>query len=570
MIKNIKFTPRFINILQIFITIFILFIMASLFFSPFIAGEIRQELAKPYNYTNEVRVDFDNGHSRNVKLPAVIHTRQPFKVTIPFSNFGMIDGKTLSFVSKDTLIRCEVDNTIIYRNIGARAHNNYFDGNTIYFIDLPDVVKNKFITLHYEYSKGYLTSFELKEVKIGTRANILVDYFLRHDIFGTFLILLLVVLSIVIFSIHFILKDKSQNLKYFIQVALLCLCLALYIFSCLPIMYFLASRHRTILHFLRYTMPMLIPLPFLNAVFIRLNPASKKPLKIGIFLSFINILLQHVLTLTSVTTLTETSLLTVFVLLLSFVIFFWLFFTNTDKKQLKDKKTMLFTLSPLILATILEIFVCKLRSTPPMTFTFLPLIFIYVLFQSTEYFAYLTSSWRKQKEATLYQSLAMCDSLTGLGSRLAYKDALEEYQKSQFGFFCILLDIDCLKLVNDNLGHKDGDRIIIKLSTLLKKAFTPERSAIYRIGGDEFVVFYKTINETELSTQLESIALEYAKKDEDETNNIPYGVSYGFSYFTPGKNLEKVLHEADARMYMMKSSKKVRSRSNYSEASRSE
>lgn len=562
MIKNIKFTPRFINFVQIGVAVFIGFILCTILFNPFVIGEVNHDLIKPYTYTGEARVEFDNGHSRNVKLPTVIHTRQPFTVTIPFSNFGMIDGKTLSFITKDSLIRCEVDNTIIYRNIPPRNVGNYFDGNMMYFIDLPETVHNKMITLHFQYDKGYLTSFELKDVKVGSRANILVDYFLRQDIFGVCVILLLFTLSTAIFLTTFTIKDITQDLKYFTQVGLLCLFIAIYIIASLPIMYFFLYRHRAVLNFLRYTMPMLMLLPFLNAIFLALNFTSKKPVIIGFVLSLLNIIIQHALTLAGFATLTEMDLFTSAVILYSFVVFGWAFFTNNNFKL---KKHTLISLSPLVIGVCIEIFICKLGNIPPMTVTFLPFIFIFFILQAKEYFEYLTLNWKRQKEANLYRELAMRDGLTGLGSRLAYKDALEARQNAQFGFFCILLDIDCLKIVNDNLGHKEGDKIILKLALLLKQSFPADRSDIYRIGGDEFVVFYKSINETELSTLLESIALEYAKKSEDDKNNVPYGVSYGFSYFTPGKNLESVMHEADSRMYERKSAKKCKSRSNYTE-----
>ncbi|MDO4764424.1 MAG: EAL domain-containing protein [Eubacteriales bacterium] len=82
--------------------------------------------------------------------------------------------------------------------------------------------------------------------------------------------------------------------------------------------------------------------------------------------------------------------------------------------------------------------------------------------------------------------LSYHDQLTGAFNRHAYSEFIKDYEGSaELGIvFC---DITGLKQTNDNMGHIYGDKLIIHWHEVLKAVFPNEK--IYRIGGDEFVVF---------------------------------------------------------------------------------
>ena len=60
--------------------------------------------------------------------------------------------------------------------------------------------------------------------------------------------------------------------------------------------------------------------------------------------------------------------------------------------------------------------------------------------------------------------------------------------KKQVPGIFLLVDMDRLKQVNDELGHKEGDKAIKEMATILKGYFR-QKDIIGRIGGDEFVVY---------------------------------------------------------------------------------
>jgi GGDEF domain-containing protein len=75
-------------------------------------------------------------------------------------------------------------------------------------------------------------------------------------------------------------------------------------------------------------------------------------------------------------------------------------------------------------------------------------------------------------------NLVYRDPLTGLLNRRAFEASRAS--------MVALIDMDSLKWVNDNLGHRQGDRYLKELGTMLSTYFSNDR--VFRIAGDEFAV----------------------------------------------------------------------------------
>jgi diguanylate cyclase (GGDEF)-like protein len=90
------------------------------------------------------------------------------------------------------------------------------------------------------------------------------------------------------------------------------------------------------------------------------------------------------------------------------------------------------------------------------------------------------------------EALAYTDSLTGLASRRAVENALEEACDAPSGSgspALVLCDLDELKQVNDSGGHEAGDRALRRAAEALVEAAKPHEDAVVgRFGGDEFCI----------------------------------------------------------------------------------
>ncbi len=84
----------------------------------------------------------------------------------------------------------------------------------------------------------------------------------------------------------------------------------------------------------------------------------------------------------------------------------------------------------------------------------------------------------------------MHDSLTGLPNRALFTDRLRQAltrAKRREGEVAVLfMDLDNFKVVNDSLGHKAGDRLLVAVSKRIRTLIRPE-DTVARLGGDEFV-----------------------------------------------------------------------------------
>ena len=76
-----------------------------------------------------------------------------------------------------------------------------------------------------------------------------------------------------------------------------------------------------------------------------------------------------------------------------------------------------------------------------------------------------------------------------------------------------MADANGLKLVNDTLGHSEGDKLLINIAQILKEACTSE-DYVFRIGGDEFIILTPNSNEKKCEKLMKDI-LDKCKKNED-------------------------------------------------------
>ena len=162
----------------------------------------------------------------------------------------------------------------------------------------------------------------------------------------------------------------------------------------------------------------------------------------------------------------------------------------------------------------------------------------------------------KESKEILFRK-AQIDYLTGIYNRSACESLIEEYLKIKqpsLYYSFIIIDIDNFKGVNDYLGHKIGDRVLVEFAGLLKEFFA-HQDIISRLGGDEFVVFMKDIDEDNLQKVNEKLQELCILMDKEvKYNNSSQKISLSVGAITIKKNLnfEELYQMADEVLYEVK------------------
>ncbi len=162
-----------------------------------------------------------------------------------------------------------------------------------------------------------------------------------------------------------------------------------------------------------------------------------------------------------------------------------------------------------------------------------------------------------EKNCQKINRLEFHDSLTGLPNRTLLLDRLESAtlraHRNQSMVALMMIDIDNLKLINETLGHENGDKLIQSVASRLSKAIR-STDTLSRSGGDEFNLIIEDIQ------QLEDIALMASKFSRVIEHNLTLmdqvvhvNASIGVSvYPQDGIDIGSLLSHADAALYRTK------------------
>lgn len=157
----------------------------------------------------------------------------------------------------------------------------------------------------------------------------------------------------------------------------------------------------------------------------------------------------------------------------------------------------------------------------------------------------------KQKEnQKRIEFLSYHDQLTGLYNRRYFDEELNRLDKERnLPISVIVIDVNGLKLVNDAFGHLKGDKLLQKVSNILKSQCRSDE-IIARVGGDEFVILLPKNGENEVKLIAERIIGEI---EIEKLDNIVISASVGWYTKTNiDDNMTDVLISAENMMYKRK------------------
>lgn len=153
------------------------------------------------------------------------------------------------------------------------------------------------------------------------------------------------------------------------------------------------------------------------------------------------------------------------------------------------------------------------------------------------------------------------DDLTGLPNRAAFKSqlqrALQRAAHEKLRLSLLFIDLDRFKLINDSLGHAEGDLYLKEIASRIREC-VPSSELVARLGGDEFTI---AIRQTRAGEDLSAIVTGIIRSLLDVVprpvaigpHQLRSTVSIGVASFPEdGTSLDDLMKQADTAMYQAK------------------
>lgn len=165
------------------------------------------------------------------------------------------------------------------------------------------------------------------------------------------------------------------------------------------------------------------------------------------------------------------------------------------------------------------------------------------------------SDKKEQENRLAYQ--ATHDVLTGLPNRSLFEDRLEHdialAQRGNENLAVLFIDLDAFKPINDTLGHRVGDEVLVSVTRRVQAAIRPT-DTLARLGGDEFVLLLPDLPTADTAATIaDRILAEVAEPHRIGVHELYITASIGISILSGELAYPaKLLQQADMAMYKAK------------------
>lgn len=149
------------------------------------------------------------------------------------------------------------------------------------------------------------------------------------------------------------------------------------------------------------------------------------------------------------------------------------------------------------------------------------------------------------------------DPLTQLYNQKASENFIDEYlcnteQKNNDAL--MVIDIDDFKTVNDTFGHLEGNEVLVAVSKILMKN-VDDKDIVARIGGDEFMIFMKSLTKDSVIKSINDILTDVSKIKVKDNHQITLSIGIAFAADS-SKAYKNLFSKADEALYLAKASGK--------------
>ena len=149
--------------------------------------------------------------------------------------------------------------------------------------------------------------------------------------------------------------------------------------------------------------------------------------------------------------------------------------------------------------------------------------------------------------------LARRDALTGLFNRKYTEEMIQQSIKEGTPGMMFMIDLDNFKLINDQKGHAEGDKVIRMFADILRQ-YARSNDIVCRLGGDEFILYLVGVNDRKIAAdRAKSILSTMTERLEEIEFAENCSVSLGIAiYPQDGSDFQSLYSNADKALYLVK------------------
>ena len=161
------------------------------------------------------------------------------------------------------------------------------------------------------------------------------------------------------------------------------------------------------------------------------------------------------------------------------------------------------------------------------------------------------------------QSTASTDYMTNLPNArslfLHLDSELARCRRLDSSLVVLVCDMNGFKQINDKFGHLEGNRLLSSVAERLKESCR-EYDYVARMGGDEFVLVLPGLERDQIPVKIQRLQAITAEAGQlISGNDATLGLSIGHAIFPEdGVDADRLLSEADRRMYLAKQKQKFK------------
>lgn len=492
--------------------------------------------------TQSLPINFKYSENKTFKLTKSIvdysnNTKSTMCILTTFSDFDVkLDGQTI-YTFNDS--RYEQ-----HKNVAKRR---------IHVINLPSDYNFKEITLQMTIKGNKYSNYILNDVYIGSKGAIF-NRLVESESFNIIGITLSFILGISLNIMGIIASiKKASKVNELFYIGIFAIMSGMYALSEGSVL--LALTNNTyLINIIAFTMLLLIPIPILFIIIENTKRKYRKPLYVILFIMIIDYFIQSILTFLQVCDYERMINITHGTIAIGMLVVIYVCIKSWSESNKKGKYFVL-SIFPISVGAITDMILYRSGLARYNGLFFQVGLLIFLMIQTViivdKYFSYYSLSVK----STMYEKMAFTDMMTSIGNRAAFEEKItridKELKNSSNNFnlvWCFEFDINNLKEVNDNIGHQNGDKLIIDLAELIDKIFG-SCGDCYRTGGDEFVVITCNVPQEIIESKVKDFYDKLEESNRYKEVKLSVAIGYDkFNYETQQSILE-VISKVDSLMY---------------------